>query len=74
MQYQVGRITGINHEERVDQFGNAIFRGSKAHHVSFRDEAEKGTHVADFIIVPSFKKYNAQVEDDELSSCQCALL
>ena len=65
----MGRITGINHEERVDQFGNAIIRGSKVHRVTFRDEAEKGTHVADFIIVQSFKKYNAQEEDDELSSC-----
>ena len=57
---------------RKDRTGKVIERGSKKHHISFRDII-KGGNVADVNEVESYKQYNMD-EEEKTTVCGCALL
>lgn len=65
---QMGNDTGF----RKDRTGKIIIRGSKKHHISFRDSITGG-EICDVQEVESYKDYNLLV-DDKTSTCSCVLL
>ena len=59
---------------RKDRFGNEIRIGKKKHSISFRDQVEKGSNLAEIIEVESYKRYNLLDENEGGTTfCKCVI-